>query len=446
MIVPLAGICSVAYVYLTTIMTGYSAYPLGFSRDWLLAPVLAAIAAGAALFWISRSASRVERFKRYLPAILVTVAIAAAGYAWFFRDMAGKTAVHDAAAFRTFGTYYLSPAGLFAALAGLAYVTMRRFWLTPALLSTICVFASFFLQDPDRSRTFLDGAAVSSRDPARSAAVRDRVRVLDPGQLVRRRSLAGAAVGLVFVLLLGRSFARVAAPVRHHIEYTGMIPRLEALSQKFRDNDLVVVESRDASDIHVLALPLAYIYGRTCSCSPTRCRTRPRSAPFSIGRTHDMSASCFSAAEERICCRRCGACSRLRVTSSGLGVRNYAMAHLPAPRARKEFDYGIYVIGAAAPADEGGFDLDVGFRDDLHTVRFHAKEQTEGQRSAGPGEPPMAVAHVSTTSRVITLWMSDGGRPPSATAATVSVYLEDRLLGTHHRLDWIPALPVFDPA
>ena len=69
------------------------------------------------------------------------------------------------------------------------------------------------------------------------------------------------AVCLLFAAL-GAMFWRAAAPVRAHVEYAGLIPRLEALAARFGDRDLLLVESRNASDVHVLALPLAYIYDR----------------------------------------------------------------------------------------------------------------------------------------------------------------------------------------
>ena len=46
----------------------------------------------------------------------------------------------------------------------------------------------------------------------------------------------------------------------------------------------------------------------------------------------------------------------------------------------KEFDYSLYALLPPDPADAARpFDLDVGVSDDLHVLRFHAKEQTEGR-------------------------------------------------------------------
>jgi hypothetical protein len=97
---------------------------------------------------------------------------------------------------------------------------------------------------------------------------------------------------------------------------------------------------------------------------------------------------------------------------------------------RKEFDYSLYRFTPPA-ASAGWFDLDVGLNDDLHVLRFHAKERTEGRTFRWT----RATSYVSVTTlrpdaREVTLEMSDGGRPPAAPPAEVSVYLFGQLLGT----------------
>ena len=70
-------------------------------------------------------------------------------------------------------------------------------------------------------------------------------------------------VGLAVVGLLGRAVpSRPPLPSASHVEYAGLIPTLERLAGRFKDDDLVLFEAREASDVHVLALPLAYIYAR----------------------------------------------------------------------------------------------------------------------------------------------------------------------------------------
>ena len=57
-----------------------------------------------------------------------------------------------------------------------------------------------------------------------------------------------------------RRRGRAAHP---HREYENITRTIEKLNALFAERDLVIVEGRDAgSDTHVLALPLAYIYGR----------------------------------------------------------------------------------------------------------------------------------------------------------------------------------------
>ena len=70
------------------------------------------------------------------------------------------------------------------------------------------------------------------------------------------------ALRLAVLALVAWGFWGATGLVRPHVEYAGIIPRLEAIASRFSPHDLVIVESRNASDIHVLALPLAYIYDK----------------------------------------------------------------------------------------------------------------------------------------------------------------------------------------
>jgi hypothetical protein len=68
--------------------------------------------------------------------------------------------------------------------------------------------------------------------------------------------------------------------------------------------------------------------------------------------------------------------------------------------------------------------------DDLHVVRFHAKEQSEGRTFRWTrARSFVSVTSLHPTSRELVLWMSDGGRPPAAAPADVSVALDDEVLG-----------------
>ena len=98
----------------------------------------------------------------------------------------------------------------------------------------------------------------------------------------------------------------------------------------------------------------------------------------------------------------------------------------------KEFDFGLYeLLPAAAPAPGIWFDLDVGIRDDLHVVRFHAKEMADGRTMRWTQRQSfVSVPSLPEGAREVILEMSSGGRPAAADAATVSVFLDDQLLGT----------------
>ena len=58
--------------------------------------------------------------------------------------------------------------------------------------------------------------------------------------------------------LLAFQYVRASRPILGHVEYAGLIPRIEQLAKTIGDDELVVAEGRDAqTDVHVLALPLA---------------------------------------------------------------------------------------------------------------------------------------------------------------------------------------------
>jgi hypothetical protein len=98
----------------------------------------------------------------------------------------------------------------------------------------------------------------------------------------------------------------------------------------------------------------------------------------------------------------------------------------------KEFDYSLYVFGPPV-APSGANELDIGVNDDLNVIRFHAKESSEGrtfrwsQRQSG-----VIVSHIGAGDRTLALWMNDGGRPPAAPPAVVTVLITDRVLGAVH--------------
>ena len=228
---------------------------------------------------------------------------------------------------------------------------------------------------------------------------------------------------------LAAEFYRASAPVRAHVEYAGLIPRLETLAETFGDDELVVFESRNASDTHVLALPLAYIYARNVLVLNN---PRPDKALFreflTWAGSRYKNVYFVGGGGTDLLSRSIGVAS---VRSERFQVPEYASPRNAYPTGvrMKEFDFGIYRF--VPGRDDGAwYSLDVGLRDDLHVVRFHAKEQT-GQVSFRWTRRLSYVSLVGLQpdTRTLTLWMNDGGRPPGVPPAHIRVYLDDEFTG-----------------
>src|SRR5688572_28204099 len=76
--------------------------------------------------------------------------------------------------------------------------------------------------------------------------------------------------------------------------------------------------------------------------------------------------------------------------------------------------------------------LEIGVKDDVNVVRFHAKER---QSETGMtfrwtrGLSYVLLQGIAPTARELTIWMSRGGRPATAPPADVSVAIGGALLG-----------------
>jgi hypothetical protein len=231
--------------------------------------------------------------------------------------------------------------------------------------------------------------------------------------------------------VLASAYARAAAPVARHIEYDGVIAHVERLAARIGDDDLLIVESRDAgSDVHVLGLPLAYIYARNVLVLSTatpdkptfaafldRMRARYRRVLFLGGGGTDLLSSRWSVTP---------------IVSERFGVPEYESAKNAYPRTaeRKDFEYSLYEFGPPQPPP-AETTLDVGVNDDLNVIRFHAKETTEGRTFRwSQRQSFLIVNHLRAGDRTLALWMSDGGRPPAAPPAVVQILTGARAIGT----------------
>ncbi len=431
--------------YLAGPMRAYFAYPLDFvhQRGGLTLAALGLVAAVVAN-WLLRRPVVHTFVRRVLPPALALCLAALAVYAYFFRQMEGRTALGDAMAFRTFG-WYLTPWVLALAVAGAVVMVTTRFWRDPEFYLTMATFSVFFFYKTRivaehfwTSRRFL-GVALPSALLLAMAGVRwasggDAGPVDGPTQTRPRwRSVTSGVLLAAVATAAGVSFWRAATPVRHHVEYAGLIPKLEQLASRIGDRDLLLVESRNAgSDLHVLAMPLAYIYGRHVLVLDSAV---PARAPF------DAFLAWAATKYEHVYFLGGGGTDLLSkeiravpVTGDRFQVVEYdaPMNAYPSGVRRKEFEYGLYQLTSASEGPAAAIDLQIGGLDDLNVVRFYAREQRAdtGMKYRWSGAQSFVVLlGLPADAREILVWMSSGGRPPQAPAPVVQFALDDQPIG-----------------
>jgi hypothetical protein len=436
-LVALAITSAFAVVYLMGPMRAYSDLPIIFfnnlSREQYLLLIVAGILTLGALAGGARLPVLGTFVRRVVPTALTVAIIAAAIYALYFRQPNLTTlAARDAYALRTFVQFYLTLPGLLAALVGFALIARRSFWRDPALFLTVASFSCFFLYKirivSDHfwmARRFLPVILPGALLFAAAAALGARG---GPGIVRTLR----AGIGVIFIVLLAVQYGRATHPISHHVEYAGLIPRLETLAGSIGDGDLLIVESRNASDTHVLALPLAYIYARNVL---VLANPRPDKAVFATflewARTRYDRVLFMGGGGTDLLSRSWGATA---LASERFQIPEYDAPLDAYPRfvRKKEFDYSIYELTSPDPDEPSRpFDLDVGYRDDLHVVRFHAKEVSEGHTFRWSRDTSyISLTNVSATSHEVVLWLSDGGRPVAAGPTDVTVSLDDQTLGS----------------
>jgi hypothetical protein len=434
----LTAVVALSTVYLTGMMRAYLDLPVVFATNLAWWQVFA-LAAGVTVLIVAvaaaaRLASVRTAITRITPIAVTTIVLAGTLYALYLRQPAEFVlAPRDAYALRTFTSFYLTLPALLAALVGFVLLARQAFWRAPELLITITVFSCFFFYKirivSDHfwmARRFLPVILPGALLLVAAAALSGLT-----GRLTARQ-LARAVIGAVFLVLLGAQYARAARPILTHVEYAGLIPKLEALASSIGDRDLVVMESRNATDTHVLALPLAYIYDRSvivlASPVPDKAtfgafldwaRTRYNRVLFIGGGGTDLLSPAWDAKP---------------LSGERFQIPEYDAPQDAYPRGvrHKEFDFSIYELTPPDPERAARpIDLDIGLRDDLYVVRFHAKERTEGRTFRWSRSPSyIAVTNVREDSREVTLWLSDGGRPSAAGPTDLTVSLDNHVLGT----------------
>jgi len=446
-LLPLVVVLGAGWLYYATLMRPYGELPMIFAANLRPAHLLVAAGGLVGLFVFlvaARSGTAGPLLRTWGPRALALLVFAGAAYAYFLRAPTGRLAWHDAMSLRTFA-WYVPPAALAAAVLGYTLLCWRRFWRDPLLLVTIAVYAFFVFYKiriwPEHfwmARRFVPVILPSAmlmlsalawydgwrrREPAPDAP---RDREAAPGCLRVVRLVLPA----VFLLLVALALWRATTPILRHVEYAGLVARLEDLARRFTGDDLVLVESRaSGGDLHVFALPLSYIYNRNVLVlhSPTPekrllgrflawARTKYRHVYF-VGMGGSDLRSRSVAAEP--------------VGRLSIGIPEYESLRNEYPtRARvKDFDFGIYRL-LQESGTPGGFSLDVGALDDVSVLRFHAKQRQDQvtyrwSRNISYVALPGLGPGVSS----VRLSLGNGGRPASVEPARVSISLDDRPLG-----------------
>jgi len=435
-LVPLAGLAGAFIWYFVTVVAPYAALP----RDWARVRQVALVAGGVlallgigSLRWFSRSRQSHRVVLYWVPRVLLTVTLALAAYAWFLRQPGGALASHDAYAFRAFG-WYVDPRVLVLAAIGLAIVMTSRFWLDPSTFLVFIGISTFVFNRlrivPEHfwaARRFvpiiLPGVCLAIAFALAPAASR--------GASASRRMTASARhlVRLILFALVAWSFWSATSAIRRHVEFGGIEGRIARIASRFGAQDLLVVESRNASDVHVIGLPLAYIWGR-----PVLVLNTPKPDPLLFSefirwaRQRYQAVYFLGGGGTDLLSREV---SVDPVGSERFQVPEYEslMNAYPTHARRKEFEFGIYRFVDPSPLPEH-IAFDVGTMDDLHVVRFNAKERDRrGMFRWTRGQSYLSLLGIDETRRELVIWMNNGNRPPEAGPATVEAFLGETSLG-----------------
>ncbi len=163
---------------------------------------------------------------------------------------------------------------------------------------------------------------------------------------VLTRRLAGSArhgVRLILFALAAWSFWSATSAIRTHVEFGGIEGKIDRIASRFGSQDLLVVESRNASDVHVLALPLAYIWGKPAlraehaeARSAALRRVPPMGARSGIETVYFLGGGGTDLLSRDVSVEPVGG-ERFQVPEYE-SLRNAYPTHVR----RKEFDFGIY--------------------------------------------------------------------------------------------------------
>ena len=444
-LVPLGLITAIAGGYYLQILEPYAARPIAYLND--LQPLhFALLASGAftigTLVLALRRPTYAAIAERWVPSILISSIWIFAGYALFFREAGGTLAVHDADGLRTFTNYYLLPLGLAAALLGWTIIAHHNFWTGSAFHFVTAIFMFFIFYKsrivPEHfwmARRFLPvilpasllfvGAAAFTHISGNSWSP-------VPWLSTKKVYLLRTAFGVLIIGWLGVQYLQNTRPILRHSEFSGLIPKLEELAARFTPDDLVLVESRGSSDMHLLATPLDYIYDRNILVFD---QTTPHKQSFrrflewaraTYPRVFFVGGGGTNLLSKSTVATTVGA-DRFQVPEYERALNAY-----PTDVRQKEFDYGIYEF-VPGRITSGVFDLDVGTADDLYVRRIHAKQQDHNGVTYRWTRDRSFISVLGTlaTASSLTLYLNNGGRPDDAEETHVHLTLDNTPLGTY---------------
>ena len=442
---PLAALLAAAAAYFAGPLRAYSAIPVGQMQGaWGLTAALGTMVFASAAIRRARAAwpALIEPVQRWVPRVLAVAVVAAATYAYFFREPGGRLAVHDAYALRVFA-WYIGPVGLLAAVAGFLALAWTRFWKDPVLLTAGVLASAFFFYKirivPEnfwQARRYLPLILpFACLMMAAGAFVAYRRRLGLKPHPVPRRARAGAALlwlapPAAVLVFVGWTFAAATRPILNHVEYAGLIPALERLAAQFADGDLVLVEPRYSSDTHVLATPLAYVYSRNVLvfASPRPNRDEVKQFLSWAGRAHHrvflLADGGFDLASASI--------QITPVRNERFSVPEYESARNAYPREvrQKKFNLNVYQLHDADHPDPM-LDIDVGGFDDPWVLRMFARQEQDGVTYRWIRNLSyVTFAGVPATARALVISAGDGGRPRTLAPASVQVFLDEHAVGT----------------
>jgi hypothetical protein len=210
-----------------------------------------------------------------------------------------------------------------------------------------------------------------------------------------------------------------------------MIPNLERLASRFSDRDLLLVESRAASDLHALALPLSYIYARNVLVLYDS-RPDKRIVREFLAWAHERYENVYFLAGGGTSLLSPGIGSALAATESFQVPEYEKTAYDVYPRRalNKRFDFTIYKL-VQTTLTRPPHSLDIGGTDDLHLVDFYPKERLDGGNLTfrWSQDTSYLLMSVPAGSREVALTLS-GGRPRGVPLPRVTVYLEGEELSS----------------